>query len=229
MRPSGAASIPAQFPTCLQKMVRSGAMCQFKKIDAGRGRWREGCLESSPPCAALEGWPIQSNRQPTVGGPAVKTEEDENAGAGSTLREEIDTVKAAQKFLLAHPEACKQPAHGELPVKKHGHAQGCEHGKAPCITAFLGKENWSLPKVKRILHAGENLEPFVISHTAPTGTTHPGRQQQSHGGIPVRFRLTVSQNPSWGKVVVDGQQVFYGAFTLPGGTINVGTYTVGAP
>jgi RHS repeat-associated protein len=33
----------------------------------------------------------------------------------------------------------------------------------------------------------------------------------------------------WGKVVVDGQQVFYRAFTLPNGTINVGTYTVGAP
>ncbi len=33
----------------------------------------------------------------------------------------------------------------------------------------------------------------------------------------------------WGKVVVNGQQIFYRAFTLPNGTINVGTYTVGAP
>ena len=33
----------------------------------------------------------------------------------------------------------------------------------------------------------------------------------------------------WGKVVVNGQQVFYRAFGLPNGTINVGTYTVGAP
>jgi hypothetical protein len=33
----------------------------------------------------------------------------------------------------------------------------------------------------------------------------------------------------WGKVVVNGQEVFYRAFTLPNGTISVGTYTVGAP
>lgn len=33
----------------------------------------------------------------------------------------------------------------------------------------------------------------------------------------------------WGKVVVNGQQIFYRAFTLPDGTINVGTYTVGVP
>jgi hypothetical protein len=33
----------------------------------------------------------------------------------------------------------------------------------------------------------------------------------------------------WGKVVVNGQKVFFRAFTLPNGTINVGTYTVGAP
>jgi RHS repeat-associated protein len=33
----------------------------------------------------------------------------------------------------------------------------------------------------------------------------------------------------WGKVVVNGQEVFYRAHTLPDGTINVGTYTVGAP
>jgi hypothetical protein len=33
----------------------------------------------------------------------------------------------------------------------------------------------------------------------------------------------------WGVVVVDGQQVFYRAFTLADGTISVGTYTVGAP
>jgi hypothetical protein len=31
----------------------------------------------------------------------------------------------------------------------------------------------------------------------------------------------------WGKVVVDGQQVFYRAYTLANGTITVGTYTVG--
>ncbi len=33
----------------------------------------------------------------------------------------------------------------------------------------------------------------------------------------------------WGVVVVDGQQVFFRAFTLADGTISVGTYTVGAP
>ena len=33
----------------------------------------------------------------------------------------------------------------------------------------------------------------------------------------------------WGRVVVAGQTIFYRAFTLPDGTISVGTYTVGAP
>jgi hypothetical protein len=33
----------------------------------------------------------------------------------------------------------------------------------------------------------------------------------------------------WGKVVVNGQQIYYRAFTLADGTINIGTYTVGAP
>ncbi len=33
----------------------------------------------------------------------------------------------------------------------------------------------------------------------------------------------------WGRVVVNGQQIIYRAYTLPNGTINVGTYTVGAP
>jgi xanthine dehydrogenase molybdopterin-binding subunit B len=33
----------------------------------------------------------------------------------------------------------------------------------------------------------------------------------------------------WGKVVVNGQQVFYRAYTLANGAINIGTYTVGAP
>jgi RHS repeat-associated protein len=33
----------------------------------------------------------------------------------------------------------------------------------------------------------------------------------------------------WGQVIVDGQEIFYRASTLRNGTINVGTYTVGAP
>lgn len=33
----------------------------------------------------------------------------------------------------------------------------------------------------------------------------------------------------WGRVVVNGQTIFYRAFTLADGTINVGTYTGGAP
>lgn len=33
----------------------------------------------------------------------------------------------------------------------------------------------------------------------------------------------------WGSVSVDGQQIYYRAYTLPNGTVNVGTYTVGAP
>jgi hypothetical protein len=33
----------------------------------------------------------------------------------------------------------------------------------------------------------------------------------------------------WGKVVVDGQTIFYRAFTVAARTIEVGTYTVGAP
>lgn len=33
----------------------------------------------------------------------------------------------------------------------------------------------------------------------------------------------------WRRVVVDGRQIFYRAFTVSDGTINVGTYTVGAP
>jgi len=33
----------------------------------------------------------------------------------------------------------------------------------------------------------------------------------------------------WGTVVVDGQTIFYRAFTLADGTINIGTYTVGVP
>jgi hypothetical protein len=36
---------------------------------------------------------------------------DENAGAEASLREQIDTVATAKKFLVEHPTACKQPSH----------------------------------------------------------------------------------------------------------------------
>jgi hypothetical protein len=33
----------------------------------------------------------------------------------------------------------------------------------------------------------------------------------------------------WGKVTVRGREIYYRAFTRSDGSINIGTYTVGAP
>jgi hypothetical protein len=56
---------------------------------------------------------------------------------------------------------------------------------------------------------------------------------QANNAITTEIQKTVAGSTAtgnfWGKVVVDGQQVIYRAFTLPNGTISVGTYTVGAP
>jgi RHS repeat-associated protein len=66
-------------------------------------------------------------------------------------------------------------------------------------------------------------------HLAGTGL----QQAAVENAIRTEIQQTVARSAAtgefWGKVTVDGQQVFYRAFTLPNGTINVGTYTVGAP
>lgn len=55
-------------------------------------------------------------------------------------------------------------------------------------------------------------------------------QADVEGAIESQVRTSVSGADSsgsfWGRVVVDGQTVEYRAYTLPDGTINVGTYYV---
>lgn len=66
-------------------------------------------------------------------------------------------------------------------------------------------------------------------HLAGTGL----EQAAVENAIRVEIQQTAARSAVtgefWGKVTVDGQQVFYRAYTLENGTINVGTYTVGAP
>lgn len=107
---------------------------------------------------------------------------DENAGAEASLREQIDTVTTARKFLLKHNEACKVDvsSHGGTKRDSLGRVnegKPHEHGSLNCVVAFLGDANWSRSKVGRILEASNTLDPFVVSKVAPVGTTHPGRQQ----------------------------------------------------
>jgi hypothetical protein len=98
---------------------------------------------------------------------------DENAGAEASLREQIDTVSTAQKFLKEHSVSCKVSHRGTASKTGEQH----EHGSLNCIVAFLGDANWSRSKVGRILEAANKLDPFVVSKVAPVGTTHPSRNQ----------------------------------------------------
>lgn len=115
---------------------------------------------------------------------------DENTGSEATMREQIDIVKLAKKYVTEHPESCKEyPSHSGTSIK--GGDKKHEHGSLNCIVAFLGETNWSRSKIGRVIEAAEKLDPFVISRVAPIGTTHPGRQQMLSakaaaeiGGIP---------------------------------------------
>ena len=66
-------------------------------------------------------------------------------------------------------------------------------------------------------------------HLAGTGLQQAAVEKAITAEIQKTVAGSTATGNFWGKVVVDGQTVVYRAFTLPNGTINVGTYTVGAP
>ena len=80
--------------------------------------------------------------------------------AEASLREQIDTVVTAKKFLIEHPEACKvnHPSHGGTGGKRpQGGGSEHEHGSLNCVVAFLGDANWSRSKIGRISEAANNV------------------------------------------------------------------------
>ena len=66
-------------------------------------------------------------------------------------------------------------------------------------------------------------------HLAGTGLEQAAVENAIKADIAKAVANASSTGSFWGRVVVDGQQIVYRAFTLSDGTINVGTYTVGAP
>jgi hypothetical protein len=52
------------------------------------------------------------------------------------MREQIDTVKLARKYVIEHPEACKEVSVHSGP-KPQGGDKKHEHGSLNCIVAFL--------------------------------------------------------------------------------------------
>ncbi len=66
-------------------------------------------------------------------------------------------------------------------------------------------------------------------HLAGTGLQRAVVEQAIKAQVQETAAGASSTGSFWGKVVVNGQQVFYRAYTLANGAINIGTYTVGAP
>ncbi|MGC2330289.1 MAG: RHS repeat-associated core domain-containing protein [Candidatus Acidiferrales bacterium] len=66
-------------------------------------------------------------------------------------------------------------------------------------------------------------------HLAGTGLEEAAVENAIKADITKAVANASTTGNFWGRVVVGGQQIFYRAFTLSDGTINVGTYTVGAP
>jgi hypothetical protein len=66
-------------------------------------------------------------------------------------------------------------------------------------------------------------------HLPGTGLEQAAVENAIKADIAKAVANASSTGSFWGRVAVDGQQIFYRAFTLSDGTINVGTYTVGAP
>jgi len=66
-------------------------------------------------------------------------------------------------------------------------------------------------------------------HLAGTGLERGQVENAIAKEVQATAKASSSTGNFWGKVVVEGQEVYYRAFTLSDGTINIGTYTVGAP
>lgn len=95
---------------------------------------------------------------------------DENAGSEATVRERIDTVLLAQRYLMEHP---KNPS-----SRTTGNSRGPlpEPTSVRQVAEFLGEENWSKDTVSDALLLSK-LDPKVLDKIAPIGTTHPSRKQ----------------------------------------------------
>lgn len=66
-------------------------------------------------------------------------------------------------------------------------------------------------------------------HLAGTGLSESEVENAIRGQVQKKQIRHRQRGIFWGKIVVQGRQIICRAFTLPDGTINVGTYTVGAP
>jgi ParB-like nuclease family protein len=112
---------------------------------------------------------------------------DENAGPEESVEAQCDVVVAARERLLKNPELCKQLAHDEPPVAKHGHAQH-EHGSERCVAAYLGEENWSRPKVNRLLQLANNFDKSLLKDIAPEGGKN-GSDRRKRIGVNAALEL----------------------------------------
>jgi hypothetical protein len=56
-----------------------------------------------------------------------------------SIEGQVDTVAVARKFLIAHPEACRQYVTDTRHISK-GADKRHDHGSDRCISAFLGEE-----------------------------------------------------------------------------------------
>ena len=66
-------------------------------------------------------------------------------------------------------------------------------------------------------------------HLANTELSEPEVENAIRSEVQSLVRGSSATGEFWGRVMVRGREVFYRAFTRPDGTINIGTYTVGAP
>ena len=96
-----------------------------------------------------------------------------------------------------------------------------EENKASAVTQFA--------EARELKAAAKVTFGHGARHLVGTGL----EQSQVENAIAEQVQATAKAASSTGsflgKVVVEGQEVYYRAFTLPDGTINIGTYTVGAP
>lgn len=94
---------------------------------------------------------------------------DENAGSEATVRERIDTVLLAQRYLTENPKLSARTTPSKTGEQR-------EPASVRQIAEFLGEENWSKDTVSDALLLSK-LDSKVLDKIAPIGTTHPSRKQ----------------------------------------------------
>jgi hypothetical protein len=100
-----------------------------------------------------------------------------------------DTLLAARKFLLEHPEECKLiPAARRQESNPKGAGAPHIHGSSECISQFLGPKNYPGPTVREYTGITDD----VIEHVVTKGSTHPERQDK----IPLKAAVAISQLPT---------------------------------